>query len=97
MRCPGRDWSDSDNSEALPGVLGTGEQRHKNKGTRGTQAILGNREHKKINILVLGNKGTRPFFRGEEGNRYPHPHWEGLNSLISIRILKTEPRPKRAD
>ena len=83
MRCPGRGWDDSDNSEALPGFWGTweqghffrgtGEQRHKNKGNRGTQAILGNREHRKSRFFWGGNKGTKPFFRGEQGNRYPPP------------------------
>ena len=44
---------------------GTWEQRPKNKGNRGTQAILGNIENPDF---VLGEQGH--FFLKEQGNRY---------------------------
>ena len=76
-------------SEAVPGVLGnrrtraifSGEQRPKNKGNRGTQAIFGNREHSKSRFCFWG---TRPFFRGEQGNRYPPP---GRASRVGTAVL----------
>ena len=77
MRCPGRGWDDSDNSEALPGFWGTGEQghffrgtgeqRHKNKGNRVTQAILGNREHRKSRFCFWGTREQGHFFEGNKG------------------------------
>ena len=65
--------------EALPGVLGnrgtkTIFQGNKGLKIKGTQAILGNREHRKSRFCF---RGTRPFFRGEQGNRYPSS-WVGL-------------------
>ena len=53
---------------------GTGEQRPKNKGNREHRQFsgTGNIENQDFGFL-----GTRPFFRGEQGNRYPP--WEGLN------------------
>ena len=47
-------------------VRETGEQMPKNKGNRGTQAILGDRKIENQDFVL----GTRPFFRGEQGNRY---------------------------
>ena len=47
------------------------EQRPKHKANRGTQAILGNREHRKSRFCFLGNTGTRPIFFREQGSRYP--------------------------
>ena len=44
----------------------TGEQRPKNKGNRGTQTILGNREHRKSRFCFWG---TRPFFSRGTGIR----------------------------
>ena len=66
--------------EALPGVLGnrgtraifSGDQRPKNKGNWGTQAILGNREHRKSKFCFWG---TRPFFRGEQVPPLWGPHY----------------------
>ena len=50
---------------------GTGEQRPNFEGNRETKTILGNREHKKTNFRILGNRGTSQFISGEQGNRYP--------------------------
>ena len=41
--------------------MGTGEQRQNFEGNRGTKTILGNREHKKTNFRLLGNRGTNQF------------------------------------
>ena len=35
---------------------------------RGIKIILGNMEHK---CSILGNRRTRQFISGEQGNRYP--------------------------
>ena len=43
----------------------------KKKGNRGTEAILGNREHTKSRFCFWG---TRPFFRGNKGTGTPPPH-----------------------
>ena len=68
--------------EALIGVLrnrGKGHlfQGNGNKGPSfrdtGNKTILGNREHKKTNFQLLGNRGTSQFISGEQGNRYPPP------------------------
>ena len=59
--------------EALPGVLGNRgirpfilgerrEQKSKTEENRGTKAILGKREHKKLYILILRNKGKYHVF-----------------------------------
>ena len=48
---------------------GTGEQRPNFEGNRRTKTILRNREHKKTNFRFLGNRGTRKFISGEQGNR----------------------------
>ena len=83
--------------ETLPGVFwdqgnkgnffrGTGEQLPKNKGNRATQTILENREHRKIRLCFWG---TRPFFRGEQGNRYPR---KGLNIVRSENKMLQNPQ-----
>ena len=46
------------------------EQRPQNKGKRGTQAILGNTEHRNHDF-VFGIKGTRPFFEENKGTGTP--------------------------
>ena len=67
MCCPGRDWGDSDNSEALPGVLGNrGTKAY--EGNKGTQAILGNIENQDF---VFGEQGH--FFEGNKGTGTPPP------------------------
>ena len=61
-------------TEALPGVLwnrGTKEERSKNEGNRGTKAILGNREHRKSKILILGDKAI--YFMGTREQVPPTP------------------------
>ena len=68
-------------NEALPGVLGnreqgqffrgTGEQRPKHKGNRGTQAILGNREHRKSRFCFWGTREQGHFFEGNKGTGTP--------------------------
>ena len=98
--------------EALPGeqgnkaiyFRGTREQKSKTEGNRGTKAILGNKEHRKSNILILRNKGKcRFFFSGELGNRCPHPYgkasyffftnlsWNQINSEFTPNIRNTNP------
>ena len=94
MRCPGRDWADSDNSEALPGVLGNKGMKITGTGEHRPFWETGNIENQDF-ILGLGEQGH--FFEGNKGTGTPRFHWEGLNSLISIRILNIEPRPKRAE
>ena len=43
----------------------SGEQGNTHDGNRGTKAILRNKEHEKIEILILWNKGYfRFFFQG---------------------------------
>ena len=42
--------------------------------------MLGNREHKITIFRFWGNRGTRQFISGEQGNRYPH----GRASLLSM-------------
>ena len=49
----------------------TGEQMPNFEANRGTKTILGNREDKKTNFRVLGNRETSQFITGEQGNRYP--------------------------
>ena len=56
------------------------------EGKRGTQTILGNREHQKTNIDGRGGRGTRPFISGEQGNRYPH-HFGRASRMY--RLLNT--------
>ena len=85
-------------NEALPRVLGNRWTRAifhgsrgtnpKNKGNRETQAILGNREHRKSRFCF---RGTRPFFRGEEGNRYPLPPGgpRKYDCLVSVSYVLT--------
>ena len=84
----------SSKPEALPGVLGNRKQGHlfhekhgnicvKNEGNSVINAILGNRE---IKIKILINRGTKQFFFGEQGNRYP-PHTLGLMTLGSCSRL----------
>ena len=51
-------------------VFTSGEQRSNFEGNRGTNIILGNREHKKTNFRFWGNRGTSQFISGEQGNRY---------------------------
>ena len=45
------------------------------EGKRDTKTILGNRAHQKTNFRWGGgdgDRGTRPFISGEQGDRYPH-------------------------
>ena len=63
---------------------------------QGTKAILGKREHRKIKILILKNKGKCWFISGEQGNRYPppappppHTHpWKGLKQSQEMSSSK---------
>ena len=49
---------------------GKGHLFQGNRGTkatlRGTNTILGNREHTKTNFRVMGNRGTRQFILGNK-------------------------------
>ena len=65
-------------AQALPGVLGNRGTRAIFQGNwgkkclkiRGTQAILGNREHRKSRFCF---GGKRKVFQGEQWNRTPPP------------------------
>ena len=78
-------------SEALPGVLGnrgtslfiSGEQGNKGQIMRGTNPILGNREHRKRFFRILGNSGSSQFISGEQGNRYP----PGRASIVQMGFV----------
>ena len=58
----------------------------KNKGNRGTQAILGNRKHRKSRFCFLGNKGTIPFFF--EGTREKVAPPPGRASILAISVRR---------
>ena len=68
-------------NEALPGVMGTGEQGHLFQGNReqrpifqgnrGTKTILGNREHRKQIFDFLGTREQANLFQGEKGTCTP--------------------------
>ena len=57
----------------------SGEQRPKKKGNRETQAILGNREHRKSSFCFLVTREQGHFF---EGTREQVPPWEGLSMVL---------------
>ena len=76
-------------AEALPGVLGNkGNFFQGNKGLkiRRTQAIFGNREHRKSRFCFWGtSENKKGHFSGEEkGNRYPPPT-PGRASLLKFK------------
>ena len=50
--------------DALPGV---GKQGEKGQILSVTMTILGNREHKKTNFRIFGNRGTSQFMSGNHG------------------------------
>ena len=82
-------------NETLPGVLGnrgtrayfSGEQRSKNKGNRGTKAILGNREHRKSTFCFWGTGDKGHLFQENKGTGTPPlpiPPREGLRNWIFL-------------
>ena len=79
-------------TEARPGVLGnkgtkaiffSGEQGNKGLKIRGTQVILGNREHTKSRFCF---GGTRPLFRGNK-ETYPPSPWRASLHVGNIHGL----------
>ena len=81
--------------EALPGLLGnkviriylrgTREQKSKTEENRGTKAILGNREHRKIKILIMGIMGIRPFLRGTREQKSKTEENRGTKAILGNR------------
>ena len=66
---------------------GTGEQRPKNKGNRGTQAILENREHTKSRVCCWGTRERGHLFEGNKGTGTPAPLGRHLHSSSLIRRI----------
>ena len=91
-------WSDS-RDDALPRVLGrrekgiyfreTGEQMPNFDGTRETRTIFGNREHKKTNYRLSGNR-QQPIRRSISALEQVAPPlpWEGLSNTIVLVPLQ---------
>ena len=75
-----QDWDPPTPTTGLCGIdqqghyfRGTGEQKSKNEGNRRTNAIFGNREQRKQNILIWRKKGKCRFISGEQGSSSPPP------------------------
>ena len=65
---------------------GTREQKSKTEGNRGTNANLGNGEHRKSRFWFWEQR-KMPIFSEEQGNRYPptpHPHLSPPGRALSI-------------
>ena len=63
---------------------GTREQKSQTEGSRGTKAILGNREHRNQNF-DFGEQGKMPIFFFQENKETST--WEGLHSNHTSLII----------
>ena len=64
-------------------VFISGEQWPKFEGNRGTNTIMGNREHRKTNFSIFGEQGNKPiYFRGTREQVTPPPPTEGRKNQL---------------